>query len=645
MNKQDWIEYFELLNGRKPTPEEYFAAKAAKEFEEVPEIQRDSDLPTKPKTDLAQLDLISPSNSSEVNQSKKLSMVEHNNLSEDTDFNFQNITFLNLKSKFASLHIVDQRGQNVSFGRAIKDFFRGYFDFKGYTTRKGYWYVFLFNVVCSSFLFTLLTPSIIMTAIYYPSGFISSYGLSLLLYLLWLIPGVCLTVRRFRDAGLKGWGIFWVFVLMAIPIVNLIVAIFIIYILCQGTEHFVQENETFFFKGRNQLEAFPNSSLPERPSTSGRIGSILFLLVLVATVINTYTMRTAYDASSSDYTTESYSSEGSVVDLSTYDISLYVDGESGAGTAHAEVDSVPYVSNSDSEIRKFLENPKIKLSKSSGLSNGDTVEVELTLDETRAKKMGLTITGSFYEYYKVSKLDDKSASTDQIPSSLWNDEKSKALSDYMVKFGQEMNQSGYQKISTGSNLYWTDGQKVGSDYQIVDAYEYWFANETKVHRYFFAIKSDGSTAVLYSQDTNGNHYNVKETANSELPTAFASIVGTSNVEKDIENFLVNFRKDINRSIQESKDYVAPYFDSKNNATYQQIIDIYLSNPYHYARHESKTDRIYDIEQSGGQVTFTLDYTTTTYFTDGTSPKTVSMTRHYVLKKERSVFYIVSFDNI
>ena len=33
MNQKDWIEYFEVINDRKPTPQEFAAAKEAGEFE------------------------------------------------------------------------------------------------------------------------------------------------------------------------------------------------------------------------------------------------------------------------------------------------------------------------------------------------------------------------------------------------------------------------------------------------------------------------------------------------------------------------------------------------------------------------------------------------------------------------------------
>ena len=32
MNQQEWIEYFELVNGRKPTPAELYQAQATGEF-------------------------------------------------------------------------------------------------------------------------------------------------------------------------------------------------------------------------------------------------------------------------------------------------------------------------------------------------------------------------------------------------------------------------------------------------------------------------------------------------------------------------------------------------------------------------------------------------------------------------------------
>ena len=40
MNQKDWIEYFEVINDRKPTPQEFAAAKEAGEFESDSLINR-----------------------------------------------------------------------------------------------------------------------------------------------------------------------------------------------------------------------------------------------------------------------------------------------------------------------------------------------------------------------------------------------------------------------------------------------------------------------------------------------------------------------------------------------------------------------------------------------------------------------------
>lgn len=222
----------------------------------------------------------------------------------------------------------------------------------------------------------------------------------------------------------------------------------------------------------------------------------------------------------------STSSEIYQVDLSDYEIKIHLSGESGSGVARTEVLKIPQVSFNDQEVQNFLENPTIKLSKSSGLSNGDTIEVKLILDKDKAKRLGISIIGSYHKYYTVSKLElSNSANSRNSPTSnYWNEGKAKKLANYMIEFGKNMNQPSYRQIPLSTNLYWTNGDKVSSDYQIVDAYEYWFSSGTKVHRYFFAINLDGTPKVLYSQDTNGEHYNVSETNNTDLRTSFASIV-------------------------------------------------------------------------------------------------------------------------
>ncbi|ALS00929.1 hypothetical protein ATZ33_05965 [Enterococcus silesiacus] len=49
----------------------------------------------------------------------------------------------------------------VTFGKAIGDFFKGYFDFKGRTTRAGYWWVTLILTILTVICFIVLLPIII----------------------------------------------------------------------------------------------------------------------------------------------------------------------------------------------------------------------------------------------------------------------------------------------------------------------------------------------------------------------------------------------------------------------------------------------------------------------------------------------------
>ena len=87
---------------------------------------------------------------------------------------------------------------------------RQYFDFQGRSSRKEYWYFFLFNVIFSSILFYLAVE-------YTYEG--SFFTLAYFAYtILLLIPGIAVAVRRMHDVGKSGWYIL-------IPIYNLILAL------------------------------------------------------------------------------------------------------------------------------------------------------------------------------------------------------------------------------------------------------------------------------------------------------------------------------------------------------------------------------------------------------------------------------------
>lgn len=107
----------------------------------------------------------------------------------------------------------------VTFGRAIGDFFKGYFDFKGRTTRAGYWWVALILILLTFIGATSFLPIIIFAGLQSGVNQGQSLGglliyviISLIIFLGLLSPSIALAVRRYRDAGLRGRGflVFWI---------------------------------------------------------------------------------------------------------------------------------------------------------------------------------------------------------------------------------------------------------------------------------------------------------------------------------------------------------------------------------------------------------------------------------------------------
>ncbi|HEL1612894.1 TPA: DUF805 domain-containing protein [Streptococcus suis] len=379
------------------------------------------------------------------------------------------------------------------------------------------------------------------------------------------------------------------------------------------------------------------------------------------------------------------------IDISTYDMVLYSDGESGNGTAEVEITSIPFYEGYDEEIEQFLWNPTVSISKDSGLSNGDVVTVRIELDQDELERLGLDATGIYEQDVMISKLEEpyvaqeSSASqhsvlsnaiitnvsatsylsepqhnlehlpkniidgdrtsawveavngqgiqesitltldgvytiskmsiysgyqlsddiyyknsrparlrltfsdnsyqevevNDQmgeqlitLPQSVdtssitvtilktyfgskyedtaisdirfigqksqgsvssssqsfqaifqeeWPPSKQDELAQYMVQFGHEMNQPNYQRIAITKPLVWS-GRELDENFKILDGYEYWYDNYTKVHRYIFVVNVTGEPVVLYSKDTGDpEFYIVGLTQNEMLPTAFREI--------------------------------------------------------------------------------------------------------------------------
>lgn len=101
--------------------------------------------------------------------------------------------------------------------KEYKEFWTNYANFKGITTRRGYWMAYLMNFIVSTVLG-------IITAIIPVLSFITwIYSLAV------IIPSLSIAVRRLRDAG-KGWG--WLF----INLIPLIGQIIFIVMLCLKTK-------------------------------------------------------------------------------------------------------------------------------------------------------------------------------------------------------------------------------------------------------------------------------------------------------------------------------------------------------------------------------------------------------------------------
>ena len=93
---------------------------------------------------------------------------------------------------------------------AIKNFFKGYVDFSGRSTRPDYWWIWLANIILSipfsmAYGGAMANPD--------SEAAIMTLGLFVFIYIIFglavLLPGLALTVRRLRDAGFH-WALIFV---------------------------------------------------------------------------------------------------------------------------------------------------------------------------------------------------------------------------------------------------------------------------------------------------------------------------------------------------------------------------------------------------------------------------------------------------
>lgn len=113
--------------------------------------------------------------------------------------------------------MIDQRNQNITWARAIKDFYLGIFDVRGYTTRAGFWKATIFSMIVSSIMQVIALgiegEQVVVESEPYITRLIEAYSkygmVSLLIIVISLyFIGIQLTmaIRRCRDVGLNTLG-------------------------------------------------------------------------------------------------------------------------------------------------------------------------------------------------------------------------------------------------------------------------------------------------------------------------------------------------------------------------------------------------------------------------------------------------------
>lgn len=101
----------------------------------------------------------------------------------------------------------------VSFSQSVKDFYAGYFDFSGRSTRAGYWWLTL-AIIISYVVLIILTAVVSGGREYYESAVSPVMIFIIVIFTLSLIvPSLALSVRRLRDVGLQSKTILSIYVL------------------------------------------------------------------------------------------------------------------------------------------------------------------------------------------------------------------------------------------------------------------------------------------------------------------------------------------------------------------------------------------------------------------------------------------------
>ena len=103
----------------------------------------------------------------------------------------------------------------IGFGESIGLFYKNYVNFEGRATRAEYWWPTLMQAIIYTLLLIAFIAFVSMKNIEsddeFGTGALIILGIGALFYLVNLIPGIAVKVRRFHDLGQTGWLVlvFW----------------------------------------------------------------------------------------------------------------------------------------------------------------------------------------------------------------------------------------------------------------------------------------------------------------------------------------------------------------------------------------------------------------------------------------------------
>lgn len=119
-----------------------------------------------------------------------------------------------------------------------KNYWRGFSDFDGQSSRKDFWIPILINLAISIALLIVTATSFAAWLIPFAPG-IWFTGVSLAALFVWciirIVPNAAVLVRRFHDVGLVGWLAVVLFICHFVPYVDIVADILIVIIACMNS--------------------------------------------------------------------------------------------------------------------------------------------------------------------------------------------------------------------------------------------------------------------------------------------------------------------------------------------------------------------------------------------------------------------------